>query len=230
VTENSLSRVLNTLAWTLHDADVASAAGPPEAPTRELQALGLASTPASPPPPPPTAAAFTTYVQGMNVLAAPLLYVCRSEHQAYHLLRAVCLRSLPSYLRPALPGVHAALRLMDALLAQLDPKLAAHLARASLPAAIYAFPSVLTLSACTPPLPEVLLLWDFLLAWGVHLNLLAVVAQVVLMRDGLLAERSPGRLLRSFPPLRARVVIELAVSFVRKVPPALWKEVVEHTL
>lgn len=47
--------------------------------------------------------------------------------------------------------------------------------------------AVLTLSACTPPLPEVLILWDFLLAYGPHLNILCVVAQLLLMRKELLA-------------------------------------------
>lgn len=51
----------------------------------------------------------------------------------------------------------------------------------------FEFLAVLTLSACTPPLPEVLKLWDFLLAYGAHLNILCVVAQLLLMRDELLA-------------------------------------------
>lgn len=43
--------------------------------------------------------------------------------------------------------------------------------------------AVLTLCACTPPLDQVLMLWDFLLAFGVHLNVLCVIAQLLLIRD-----------------------------------------------
>ena len=43
--------------------------------------------------------------------------------------------------------------------------------------------AVLTLCACTPPLNQVLQLWDFLLAFGVHLNILCVIAQLLLIRD-----------------------------------------------
>ena len=43
--------------------------------------------------------------------------------------------------------------------------------------------AVLTLCACTPPLQQVLQLWDFLLAFGVHLNVLCVIAQLLLIRD-----------------------------------------------
>lgn len=47
-------------------------------------------------------------------------------------------------------------------------------------------PAVLTLCACTPPLDEVLQLWDFLLAFGVHLNVLCVIAQLLLMRESVM--------------------------------------------
>ena len=57
-----------------------------------------------------------------------------------------------------------------------------------LQAEVYAFPSILTFSACTPPLDQVLELWDFLLAFGVHLNVLCVVAQLYLIRDEIMTE------------------------------------------
>ncbi len=46
--------------------------------------------------------------------------------------------------------------------------------------------AVLTLCACTPPLPEVLRLWDFLFAYGPHLNILCIVAQLMLIRNQIL--------------------------------------------
>lgn len=49
--------------------------------------------------------------------------------------------------------------------------------------------AILTLCACTPPLDQVLLLWDFLLAFGVHLNVLCVIAQLLLMRDEVMRSR-----------------------------------------
>lgn len=47
----------------------------------------------------------------------------------------------------------------------------------------------MTLCACTPPLDQVLQLWDFLLAFGVHLNVLCVIAQLLLMRDELMMSK-----------------------------------------
>jgi Rab-GTPase-TBC domain len=67
-----------------------------------------------------------------------------------------------------------------------DPKLSAYLLSKGMHANVYAFASVLTMCACTPPLPEVLHLWDFLLAYGPHLNILCIVAQLIMMRDDIL--------------------------------------------
>ncbi|KZT61278.1 rab domain-containing cell division control protein [Calocera cornea HHB12733] len=169
-----------------------------------------------------------TYVQGMNVLAAPFLFVLPSELEAFACFSRFIERSCPLYVTPTLEGVHRGLRLLDRCLRVLDPELYAFLRGKKLGAEIYAFPSVLTLCACTPPLPEVLHLWDFLLAFGVHLNVLCVIAQVLLIRAELLASPSPMRLLRTFPPLQAKKVIAIAVTLVRDVPERLYDELVRH--
>lgn len=103
------------------------------------------------------------------------------------------------------PSFESFFQLLDRCLKIVDPELYAHLRSKNLSAEIYAFPctsicnlifidftnntslAVLTLCACTPPLDQVLQLWDFLLAFGVHLNVLCVIAQLLLMRDRLMA-------------------------------------------
>lgn len=86
----------------------------------------------------------------------------------------------------------------------------------------------MTFSACTPPLKEVLHLFDFLLAYGCHLNILIVAAQLYLMRDQLLASRQPMQLLRTFPPLAARQCIVLACGFLAELPQKLYDDLVRH--
>ncbi|MCJ1394074.1 hypothetical protein MMC18_006952 [Xylographa bjoerkii] len=219
VSEASLIRLLNALAWTLHDAQI-------QPPSKHASiSPTIDRTPPKPAPPPDPA---SIYLQGMNVLSAPFLYAARSETEAYILTHHLLTAHLPAYIHATMPGVHRGLALVDRLLAIIDPKLAAHLSAAALSASIYAFPSVLTLCACTPPLPEVLYLWDFLFAYGVHLNILAIVAQLVLMREEILAAERPGTVLRGFPPLRAKRVVQLAVSFVGMVPAGVYEELVAH--
>ena len=168
------------------------------------------------------------YIQGMNVLCAPLLYASRSESQAFATFHCLITQHLPAYTRAGMSGVHLGLSLIDRLLHVLDPQLSVYLTGRGLSASLYAFPSVLTLGACTPPLLEVLALWDFLLAQGPWLNLLAVVAQVVSMREVLLKDPSPNRYLRSLPPLRADQTIALVTGFLERVPEGLLREVREH--
>lgn len=126
------------------------------------------------------------YVQGMNVLCAPFLYAARSEVEAFALFHHFVTQECPGYVRGTMDGVHRGLRLVDKCLEIAEPKLAAYLFSKGMHAELYAFPSVLTLCACTPPLPEVLHLWDFLFAYGPHLNILCIVAQILRMRDEIL--------------------------------------------
>jgi cell cycle arrest protein BUB2 len=205
VTDASLTRLLNATAWRIHDEQTSD---PPSEYARNY----------------PQA----TYLQGINVLSAPLLYASRSEAQAYALLTCVLTEHIPTYLSPTMSGVHRGLDLIDRVLSYINPTLSAFLLSKSLPAKIYAFPSVLTLCACTPPLPEVLKLWDFLFAFGVHLNVICVVAQLLLLKDKLLEEPSPAKMLRSFPNLNADEVIKMTVLIVRELPDDVYRDIVTH--
>lgn len=201
VTENSLTRVLNAIAWRLQDAHEARVKGwmsPPTLPvpmdcTDMLPSPGSVTTRHTRGSVTGTegseagdASSHVGYVQGMNVMAAPFLYVARSEAEAFAAFDRFITYECPGYVRGSMEGVHKGLALVDKILAIVDPKLAVYLSGKGMKAEIYAFPSVLTICACTPPLPEVLQLWDFCFAYGPHLNLLCIVAQLVLIRDQLL--------------------------------------------
>lgn len=224
VSEASLIRLLNAFAWTLHDArevrtrdaSVASSSRQSLDQSSSRPGTGYGSDYGSPASSPAAkrARALTlttegsvisvtaepgTYVQGMNVLAAPFLYAARSEAEAYAAFHQLLTKETPGYIRGAMDGVHKGLALVDKVLAIVDPKLSLYLLSKNLSAEIYAFPSVLTLCACTPPLPEVLRLWDFLFAYGPHLNILCIVAQLVMIRTKIMESpryvTSPARFL-----------------------------------
>jgi cell cycle arrest protein BUB2 len=212
VTENSLTRVLNAVAWKLQDAHEArvngwqsppslghrpppSFTGSPDTRKDSLPGMNAFEKDISDGGNSTTAdGASVGYVQGMNVLAAPFLYSARSEVQAFAAFSRFIATAVPGYIRGgSMDGVHRGLALVDTILAIVDPKLSAYLISKGMKAEIYGFASVLTLCACTPPLPEVLNLWDFLFAYGPHLNLLCIVAQLVLIRDQLLANPRYGK-------------------------------------
>lgn len=78
-----------------------------------------------------------------------------SEVEAFYCFTRFIEHSCPLYVQPTLEGVHRGLKLLDRCLALLDPELFGHLRSKNLSAEIYAFPSVLTFCACTPPLDQV---------------------------------------------------------------------------
>ena len=60
------------------------------------------------------------------------------------------------------------------------------------------------------------------------MNILFVIAQLTLMRENILASQSPIALLRSFPPLKAKEIIKLAVSFVARLPENIYDMLTRH--
>jgi GTPase-activating protein len=169
------------------------------------------------------------YVQGLNVLLAPIAYTChKSEPQAYSLLHNLISKHIPLYITPNLDGVHTGLSLVDVVLKIIDPILSEYLDSKFLKAEIYAFPSVLTLCACTPPLKSVLKLWDFLFAYGTHMNILFVVAQLIINRSQLLNSSQPMKILRNFPQLEDSEIIKLSLSFIPELPKELYDLISRH--
>lgn len=207
VSENDFIRMLNVFAWCVIEEDVAQR-------FRNETSNNIILSP---------------YVQGMNVLAAPLLYVCRSEPQAFALYYKLLMVHMPRYITPTLDGAMDGVKLVELVLESVDKKLSESLANSMASAKIYALPSILTLSACTPSLNEVLKLWDFLFSFGIHMNVILVVAQLILIRTEIINSKSPISLLRQFPNLEAGKIIKLSLSIARSIPNDLYELIVRHT-
>ena len=128
-----------------------------------------------------------TYVQGMNVILAPLLYVMPSELDAFTAFDTLITRHSPQYSAAGLDGQHHGCALVDRLLLILDPELHQHIHGHIRDTEIFAFQFIATLLACMRPLPEVLIVWDAILAFGTHFNVILFCVHLVLHRDDLLA-------------------------------------------
>ncbi|KAJ3321861.1 hypothetical protein HDU76_014020, partial [Blyttiomyces sp. JEL0837] len=131
-------------------------------------------------------------------------------------------------MNPALEGVHCGVKLFDRCLKLVDPELHGFLKVRKLDPVTYAFPSIMTFCACTPPLSELLRIWDFLLAYGIHLNILCVLAQLIMMREAIMTSNSPGKLLRTFPDLNAKSIITLTLRILPLLPEGLYDMLVRH--
>lgn len=172
---------------------------------------------------------ISPYIQGMNVLAGPFLYVSRSEPQAFTLFYTLLMNHLPRYITSTLHGSMDGVKLVELVLQLVDKKLYISLSKSISSAKIYALPSVLTLCACTPSLDEVIKLWDFLFSFGIHMNILLVVSQLLLIRNDLMTNKTPMNLLRQFPVLNSTKIIKLALSIAKTIPDDLYDLIVRHT-
>lgn len=98
-----------------------------------------------------------------------------SQLEAFACFSALIERWLPEYVKTDLRGVHRGadvshgptrllfrsdMQLLDQCLRIVDPELYDHLMNRGLEANLYAFASVLTMCTCTPPLDELLKLWE----------------------------------------------------------------------
>lgn len=86
----------------------------------------------------------------------------------------------------------------------------------------------MTLCAGTPPLHQLLQLWDYLLAFGTHLSILCIIAQLLLIRNELMTSPHPMKLLRQFPDLNAKRIIGVATTLIRDLKEPLYDELVQH--
>lgn len=173
--------------------------------------------------------AQSQYVQGMNVLVGPFLYVM-PEVDAYAAFMTLITRHCPRYVASNLDGTHHGCSLIDRTLEILDPILHQHIVNHILRPEIFAFPFVMTLLACMTPLHEVLCVWDAIFAFGIHFDILLVTAHLMLLRDLLLSEQQAFRIQKMIAqePLDSQLLIGCAVQLVRFVPSSLFEELISH--
>lgn len=166
------------------------------------------------------------YVQGMNTLCGAFLYVL-PEVDAFFTFSTFIMDNFYLYVVPTIDGVHTGLKLLDRILSHVDPELFKYLHQHKYTPELLTH-TVLSLGTGTPPLDEVLQLWDFYFAFGIHMNIICSVAQLVLMRTTLLAHRSPSSQLRTLPPIHAQSIISMAVQLVRQLPNDLYDMLTQH--
>jgi cell cycle arrest protein BUB2 len=174
----------------------------------------------------------TYYVQGMNLLAAPMLYVL-PETDAYYAFKHLLVRHCPRYVSKTLEGAHDGAKLTDHILQIFDNELYTFLKKQMLSSSLTLFPTILSLSTNRKPFNEVLRLWDVLFAYGVHLNIIFSVANLILIRNIILSN-SPAenqKLLnkgQGMPPLRSELIITLSMHLIRTIPEDLYTKLVLH--
>lgn len=172
------------------------------------------------------------YVQGMNVLCAPFLFVMPELDAFYSFARLMTVHA-PRYGQHNLDGVHAGCKLANEVLQHVDGDLWTCLRRMSLLAEMTSFAAILSMNASREPLGEVLKLWDAMFAYGVHLNVVFCVAHLVLCRSEILAVA--GSAMKAMKVIEergrrinAREIVRAALQLVSYIPEELFKRLTLH--
>jgi len=166
------------------------------------------------------------YIQGMNVICGTLLYVL-PEVEAFHCFCNLIKDHCMLYMVEDLKGVHNALEILGQILEIVDNELFTYLKlhQYEPPFLMHA---ILSLGTSTPPLSEVLKLWDFYMAFGIHMNVICTASQIILWRDVLLNHSRPCTLLRTLPKLEAEAIISLSVTISKALPQYLYESLIKH--
>lgn len=127
------------------------------------------------------------YVQGMNVILGPFLFIM-AELDSYYCFHTLVTQHIPSYISKNLEGVHRGTDLTSRCLKILDPYLHQHLISKYNNLSIFSVKYIISLMANVQPLKEVIKLWDAIFAFGVHFNILLFCAYLINVRKLILAE------------------------------------------
>lgn len=172
------------------------------------------------------------YCQGMNVYAGVFLYVM-PELDAFNMFSIFCTEYIPMYWKSNHIGVEAGCAIMDSIVEKIDPAIHNHFKQCNPPlkAILHSFHAIKTMCASTPPLTEVVRLWDFILAMGPYVSILCVIAQVLAMRQRILKSDYPKDILdyRRWPLLRSKYIIAVVMAILPLVPTNMLQHLLEHS-
>ncbi|ETO06944.1 cell division control protein, partial [Reticulomyxa filosa] len=180
------------------------------------------------------------YVQGMDVIAAMLL-LNMSELDAFATFYALLENHLPTYWvtfpeEHGLAGAFGSTMLVYEIIRLVDKKLSDHLNDPRIHPFACFFPVMSSLLSITKPIVEVMRLWDFLFAFGVHMIVPCVAAQVMAMKELILSQPPhlvPARVIsqRNWPKLKASEVIAKVMKDILPVlqkDKLIWQQILDH--
>ncbi|GKT27132.1 hypothetical protein ADUPG1_013631 [Aduncisulcus paluster] len=156
------------------------------------------------------------YVQGMCMVAIPLLCVLPEPDAFFAFVRLIT-KHCPMYFRKNLEGIHAGTVIIDDFMGEVDRQLLKHLKSHSVRSNVWAFSNILSFFTLASKWDETLQMWDFFLAFGMHLIIPSVLAHALLIRKDVLASTAPIRLLEDIQSFQAKKLIEKVRDIMKRI-------------
>ena len=175
------------------------------------------------------------YTQGMAQWCGMFLYEM-PEVLAFRCLRRFAGKLCPGYMQKGNPSAHKALDLLKDCMSEVAPELLSTLRKRipiENPLYTIAFSPLLSFCASLPPLDEIRNLWDFVLLFGTHLNVIFVLGYILTQSEDLMKAGSAHEIQKIFDPRRprsvhARSLVNVAFKLLPSISSKLYTKLKEH--
>lgn len=172
------------------------------------------------------------YVQGMNTVAGSFLLVM-PEVDAFFCCTTVFQELVPLYVAPDTIASTMGLGVLMLCLHEIDWELYDRLIQEDARKLMVLQQQLLSFNSASPPLHETLRLWDFHLAFGMHLNILTTISRMILNRDKLLSGpmeqlNHGGEILGAKATVDADMIIPMTVHIAKGLSKELYQLLVKH--
>ena len=175
------------------------------------------------------------YTQGMAQWCGMFLYEM-PEVMAFRCLRRFAGKLCPGYMQKGNPGTHKALELLRDCMSDVAPELLNTLRKRipiDNPLYTIAFSPLLSFCASLTPMDEIRNLWDLILLFGTHLNVVFVLGYILTQSEDLMKVGSANEIQRIFDPrhprsVHSRSLINVTFKILPNISPKLYSKLKEH--
>jgi cell cycle arrest protein BUB2 len=176
------------------------------------------------------------YTQGMAQWCGMFLYEM-PEVLAFRCMRRFAGKICPGYMQKGNPSAHKALELLKNCMSETADGVLRTLQKhipIENPLYTIAFSPLLSFSASLRPLDEIRYLWDFILLFGTHLNILFVLGYILTQSEDIMKAGSANEIQRMFDPrnprnVHSRSVVNVAFKMLPNISPELYDALKKHS-
>jgi len=159
------------------------------------------------------------------------------EVLAFRCMRRFAGKICPGYMQKGNPSAHKALELLKNCMSETADGVLRTLQKhipIENPLYTIAFSPLLSFSASLRPLDEIRYLWDFILLFGTHLNILFVLGYILTQSEDIMKAGSANEIQRMFDPrnprnVHSRSVVNVAFKMLPNISPELYDALKKHS-
>ncbi|CCH59955.1 hypothetical protein TBLA_0C01400 [Henningerozyma blattae CBS 6284] len=168
------------------------------------------------------------FTSNMLLITVPLLATFFAEPMAFRMFSVLCHSTMPCYFQKNSPGVRNGTQLLKICLHSIDPQYAEYFQNSPYPLECYTSLCITTFCSCLNPKYEVCILWDFMFAFGFHLNILFVVTLLIQLKDDIIHNKIPPHFISEINNFSAVNLFRSSSRYIAYLPEGVYELLVRH--